>query len=496
MQAKCQTDDLSFVALVQARAPCVCSQANPFDMGHGTRAIVIGGSIAGMASARVLAESFREVLLLDRDAYPRDVGARAGVPQGRHAHALLGRGQRELEALFPGFVAAMLRAGAPMFDAGAAFAMRRALGWQAVGENGVNALWSSRDLLEFTVRSLLRSTKNLELRERCQVLGLRGDKARVGGVRVRSEGQGEYTLSADLVLDASGRNTQAERWLRELGLEPPAVSRVDPHAGYASRFYQPPTGERRPKDWWWRGLWVEGEPGVPRGAVVFPLEHERWIVTAVGFGDDVPPVDEPGFLAFLDRLTSPAVARAVALAEPLSDIHGNRSMANLFRRYDRWPAAPRGFLALGDSVCAFNPIYGQGMSAAAACAGILGACLRSRRPWPRLERRFFAAQAAFLTGVWNLATGADFQQPTTEGERPKMPPGVGPYLGLALAAAHHDPAVRRQLAPVFNLEATMQRFFEPRFMLQVLASEADRRLRDALLGEVPIADYPPRPAFR
>jgi 2-polyprenyl-6-methoxyphenol hydroxylase-like FAD-dependent oxidoreductase len=462
-----------------------------------SRAIVVGGSIAGMCAARVLCDHFKEVVLVDRDVFPSEVATRSGIPQSRHAHALLGRGQDELERLFPGFVAAMTAGGALLFDPGSELAMRRSLGWQDVGPHGFDTLWASRDLIEHTVRSRLRAHGLVELRERTSALGLRcADNAprRVTGLRVRSEGAGEQVLDADLVVDASGRHSHAERWLQEHGLPLPDTQRVDAHAGYASRFYRPPPRERRPKEWWWKGLWIEYQPDTPRGAVIFPIEDDRWLVTAVGIAGNYPPTDEAGFLAFLETLSSRSIARAVALASPLSDIAGNRSMANVFRRYDRWDAELRGFVALGDAVCAFNPIYGQGMSTAAASAGLLADVLRERGKGPGLERAFFARSGAFLADVWNLATGADFQWPSTEGDRPRVPPAIGAYLRIAMEAGHFDAALRRQIVPVFNLTGSLKLFFEPRFAARALAAAARRRLR-ARLGVTAYApDLPPAPA--
>jgi 2-polyprenyl-6-methoxyphenol hydroxylase-like FAD-dependent oxidoreductase len=399
--------------------------------------------------------------------------------------------------MFPGFSAAMAAGGALQFDAGTGFAMRRAPGWQHVGPNGFDTLWSSRNLLEHSVRTLLRAHGKVQLRERTSALGVRcADNAprRVTGLHVRGEGdgQGEHVIDAELVVDATGRHSHADRWLQQHGLTLPATQRVDAHAGYASRFYQPPTPEVRPREWWWRGLWVEWQRDVPRGAVIFPIEHDRWLVTAAGVGGDYPPTDPDGFVAFLDTLSSKAIARAVALATPLSDVAGNRSMANVFRRYDQWDAELRGFIALGDSVCAFNPIYGQGMSTAAASAGLLAEVLRERGPG--LERAFFARLGKFLGDVWNLATGADFQWATTEGDRPPVPPLLKQYFDLALEAAHCDARLRRHIVPVFNLSGAMTLFFDPRFAAQVMASIAARRLR-ARLGTLAAAtDAPPTPS--
>jgi 2-polyprenyl-6-methoxyphenol hydroxylase-like FAD-dependent oxidoreductase len=460
-----------------------------------SRAVVIGGSVAGMCAARVLSDFFDDVVLLDRDHYPSDIAARAGVPQSRHAHALLARGQRELDVLFPGFTGAMLQGGALMFDAGDGFATRRKLGWQDIGSGGLDTLWASRELLEFTVRSLLRAQTKIELRQGVQVIGLTrgaGGNA-VSGVRMRVAEQGEQELAADLVVDATGRHSHVDDWLRALGATPPRKQVVDSHVGYASRLYKAPVGADRPPEWWWKGLWVESEaPTMSRGGVLFPIEGDRWLITVGGIEPEYPPTDEQGFVAFLDTLSSRCIARAVRHAEPLSGVSGNRSMANVFRHYEEQRQALRGFIALGDSVCAFNPIYGQGMSSAAACASILRDLLRERGRGPSFEREFWQRQAKFVKGIWDIATGADFAWPGTDGERPKTPKLISEYLRIAMRSAHEDAELRRHLIPIFNLVAPPSLFFEPRFMAKVLLHTAKKELEQRLLGSLPIPDAPPR----
>jgi len=151
------------------------------------RAVVIGGSIAGLCAARVLADYFDRVTVLDRDAYPVGPLDRAGVPQGRHVHALLARGRRDLERLFPGFEQRMVAAGAHEIDFGCAFATLRGASWAVREESGIRTLFASRTLLETIVRDLLRALPRVELIERTAVTGLvaeRDGRARVRAVRL------------------------------------------------------------------------------------------------------------------------------------------------------------------------------------------------------------------------------------------------------------------------------------------------------------------------
>jgi len=186
-----------------------------------SRAIVIGGSIAGLCSARVLSDFFDEVIVLDRDQFPVEVTGRSGVPQGRHVHALLRRGLKELEGLFPGFTDALLAAGAVAMDNGSDLALMRNWGWQHVGPLGSTSLCASRDLIEWTVRSLLRRQTGVQLVAGSAVISLcasAGRQLRVAGVRVRHGDGPPQEISADLVVDASGRASRIQSWLRDLGV--------------------------------------------------------------------------------------------------------------------------------------------------------------------------------------------------------------------------------------------------------------------------------------
>jgi len=438
--------------------------------------------LAGMCAARVLGDFFDTVTVFDRDRYPDDVAHRTGVPQSHHAHALLARGQRELERLFPGFERTLVERGAHRFDFAQGFAVRRKWGWAPRCRSGLEVLWASRPLVESVVRERLRRHGNIALRERTTVDALRTerrDRLHVTGVRATPKGEVPEEIAADLVVDASGRGSKAPSWLAALGLPAPEEDVVEAYAGYASRFYRRPPAARRPAQWWWDGLWIEGvPPDFPRGGVAFPVEDHRWLVTAVGFCKDYPPTDEKGFVEFLESLTSPLLAQAIRMCEPLGDIVPNRSTTNRFRHYESWRGELDGFVAVGDGVCAFNPVYGQGMSTAAVCAATLEKALHTVGLSAReLPKRHFRDQAKFLSGVWNLSAGADFVWPTTVGTRPLGSRLFQPYFELLGESAHCDPAVLQRITPIFHLIDDPNGAASPAVVLAVLGSTLRRRLR-------------------
>src|SRR5215471_16761343 len=79
-------------------------------------AVVIGASMGGLLTARVLSEAYEKIVIIDRDALPDAAVARRGVPQGRQLHVLLARGREALEELFPGLTDELVARGVPLVD--------------------------------------------------------------------------------------------------------------------------------------------------------------------------------------------------------------------------------------------------------------------------------------------------------------------------------------------------------------------------------------------
>jgi flavin-dependent dehydrogenase len=355
-------------------------------------------------------------------------------------------------------------------------------------------LWASRELIAATARALLQQQTRVRLIEETRVIGLRyqGSPARrrVDGVLLSRDDNDDSELAAELVVDASGRHSHADDWLRDVGVLAPLRDKVDAHAGFASRIYRARPDDARAG---FQGLLLEWQaPGLPRGGALLPIEGDRWVVTLAGIDDQIPPTDEAGFRAFMRTLGSPALADAVAHAEPLSEIAGSRSTANVHRRYDRWRARLPGFIAVADAACAFNPIYGLGLSVAAACGSLLRAHLHQIGPQhPRFAERYFVRQAECTRDAWRLASAADQLWPHSEGARSFASPALEAYFRLVLDAGHFDPALRLRLGPVFGLTAPLSRLFEPSFVSAVMLSASRRRLQQRLFGASYVPDAPP-----
>jgi 2-polyprenyl-6-methoxyphenol hydroxylase-like FAD-dependent oxidoreductase len=456
-----------------------------------THAVVIGGSLAGLCAARVLAGAFDRVTVVERDTLPHGPLERGGAPQARHVHAMLIRGQRELDALFPGFSADVLAGGGLSLDLGCTLAQLRREGWIEPYATNMPVLCASRALYESVVREKVRAQDRVSIVDRTEASGLVSAGGRVAGVSLRPrDGGPTRELPADFVVDAAGRSSKAPAWLEALGFTAPDETVVDSRAGYATRWYAFDEGSWR-SEWWWRGAWVDPRPGEPlRAAVLMPVEGNRFIVTIVGFPGTYPPGDPEAFEAELWKQRSPIVAEAVKLARPLGDVYAHRAMSNCYRHFERARDLPAGFVVIGDALCAFNPVYGQGMTSAVLAAQTLGHCLRSADASSReLPRLAYRELAKMMRGIWNMATGADWGVPFTTGDRPRSAAFAGRYMEALNELVKHDFAARKLFLEVMHLVRPPEALFAP----WIVARVARGALRGWLRGAEASVDsrYPP-----
>jgi 2-polyprenyl-6-methoxyphenol hydroxylase-like FAD-dependent oxidoreductase len=416
---------------------------------RGDRAVVLGGSVAGLLAARVLADAYAEVVVVERDELPDAAAHRRGASQSRHIHGLLARGQQGLEDLFDGLTAELVDLGAPagdlLQDVRIFFGGRRL----HPGRSGLLALQASRPMLEARLRARVRAMPSVAFMDRCDVAGLTTtpDGGRVTGARVvrRLDGSAEQTLTADLVVDATGRGSRTPVWLEMLGYPRPPVERVRIGLGYASRTYRLVPGLLDGD----LGILVAATPEHPRGGALAAMENDRFLVTLFGILGDHPPTDPAGFADFAATLRFPDIEEAVRTAEPLDEPVPFRHPASVRHRYERMRRFPEGLLVIGDAVCTFNPIYGQGMSVVALQAKALRVHLRRHaKPQPV---GFFRQVGRIVDVPWSMATGGDLAFPGVEGRRTPRMRVLNRYLGRLFAGAAHDPRLGRAFLRVAGL---------------------------------------------
>jgi 2-polyprenyl-6-methoxyphenol hydroxylase-like FAD-dependent oxidoreductase len=452
----------------------------------GSRAVVMGASMAGLLATRALADAFDDVVVVDRDAFPEGAEPRRGVPQGRQVHALLARGREALDELLPRLSQDLVARGALRFDTGADARVHLDHDRMTImHRSGIEGILLSRPLLEDEVRRRVLAFARVRA-----VPGvaaepvLRGE--RVTGVRLDGSGRVGEVLDADLVVDATGRGSRTPAWLERHGFPRPAESTVDVGVSY-SGFVLP----RRPDDLGGvLAVLTFAHPEQRRLAVALAIEGERWLITAVGYCGDRPPADLAGFRAFLDTTDAPEVAALVRSREPLQPVAAvHRFPASVRRHYERLPAQPDGLLVTGDAVASFTPVYGQGMTVAALDALALREALAGGPVG--LSRRFTTAVGEIVDLVWDLSAGSDLALPYVSGPRPLRNRVLNRYVNMVTSACTVDPDVGVSFTRVVNMLDRPEALIAPRMVLGVVrGARAAARTVDAVptgtdTGQVP-----------
>ncbi len=427
----------------------------------GQHAVVIGGSIAGLMAARVLADYFEQVTVFDRDHIEAQPAVHKSVPQGNHLHALMLGGEQVLSSLYPGFTDRLQKLGAVRFRFGkeAAFFFPGGRAYTPTGsvreprDLGIDGYSQSRGLLEYCVRQCTLELANLKFEGDTAVQGLIYEHGQVRGVRLNREGGGD-SVAADLVVDAGGRGSRAPRWLVELGFQTPEESSIGCDFAYTSAKFRMPANYDAPEKVM---LFGGPPPKFTSAAGIGQIEHDTWMVSLAGRFGQYPPGDEDGFFAFAKSLPTRRFYDLIKDAERISDISHHRFPTSVQRHYERLAAFPERFVVLGDAISSFNPVYGQGMSSAALQVRALQQLLSERAAGSRAEglaklgAAYFPKAAEVIASPWILAASSDFAYPQTTGERPPNMEEGARYFAALDSIVTEDPAVHRLLVEVFQL---------------------------------------------
>lgn len=439
---------------------------------ESSHAIVIGGSIAGLFAARVLADRFDRVTVIERDELPQGAEYRPGVPQAHHLHVLLVKGQEVAEELFPGFSQDMLDAGCERGEWGDVNQFLCTGGWTPRFNSGIFGNIGGRVTVEWLVRRRVEALSNVQFLTGREVECLLADetKSTITGVQVqvRADKSAETHL-ADLVVDASGRRSKAPEWLAALGYEPPQTTLINAHTGYATRWFKKsPSLELELK-----AVLVQPRPAekLYRGAAYMVTENDQIVVTLLGANQDYPPTDEVGFLEFARSLPSPVIYDLVRQAEPISPIYGYRKLENQERHYERLSRRPENFIVTGDAAVALNPIYGQGMTSAAIEALALRDLLQTAKP---RDLQGFAAKFQrrlhkVTRGAWLMSTAEDMRYPDVEGGKAgPMLTMIHRYFDMVALAMPHDTVVTKAfIEAMAMLKPPAAALMRPTIMLRV-----------------------------
>jgi 2-polyprenyl-6-methoxyphenol hydroxylase-like FAD-dependent oxidoreductase len=444
-----------------------------------SHAIIIGGSLAGLLASRVLAKHFDRVSIVEGDFFPEKPAPRPGIPQSRHPHVLLNRGKIILEEFFPGLEKELVAAGAPSVDP-RSMAWFSPAGWAPQSSPDLNdVIMFSRDLLDWQIRRRLAENTNVHFLEGGKVTGLlaNASRAKVAGVSVRFRDPHNpanihaENLYADLVVDASGKVSKTPQWLKSLGYQPPQETTIKAFVGYASRIYE---GSGKLSDTA-PVVVATAPPFRTRGGGIFPIEGNRWEVILFGGDRDYPPADEAGFLEFARTLPTPAIYDAIKDAEAITPVYSYRGTENRLRHYERLRRYPENLIIMGHAVCAFNPIYGQGMTVAALDAQMLDKCLQKHRErYPEGDLTGFARQfqqklAKLHTLPWTFAISQDCRYPGSKGAKLNLATRLTiDYMDLVLKVLVRDAKVCQAFLEVAHMIESPAVLFHPSIAVKAI----------------------------
>jgi 2-polyprenyl-6-methoxyphenol hydroxylase-like FAD-dependent oxidoreductase len=402
------------------------------------RAIIIGGSMGGLLTARVLSEYFTEVVIVEKDELPDKPVDRAGTPQGFHPHRFTPRLKMILGRLFPGYNEVLLENGAPTTFNKHVCQINH-YGKIVVGPSQEKETTCSRALLEWTIRGYIKKIPNIRFLEKHDVLGLQAttDASVITGVhlRDRTSKQGK-SLYADLVLDISGRRSKLGSWLEKLGYEVPEPDRLKVSLAYSTRRFRMPT-ELAEK---WDVIRIAGHPSTSTFTGVFStIENDVAEVLLYGLGGKYPTIKQDEYFNEAMRLSDPSIAEVMEQLYPITAPRGFQVPELLRQRFDKMKKWPTGLLVLGDAICHVDPIFGQGITMAAIEVEMLETCLQEQQSNPRSNFEHYVLtriQDAIEPGWW-LNCAADLSWPGVEyvGEPLKGIEFASKYLELYIKHA-------------------------------------------------------------
>jgi 2-polyprenyl-6-methoxyphenol hydroxylase-like FAD-dependent oxidoreductase len=376
------------------------------------------------------------------------------------------RGHLIFEELFPGLTEELSQAGVPTGDLGEMrwyFNARRL----RPARTGLVSVTGPRPVVEEHVRARVAALPNVSFVERRDIAGLvtTSDGERVVGVRIQPNTGGataEVVLEADLVVDATGRGSRTPAWLQELGYARPAEDRVKMSLAYTTRHYR-----TRPEMFdGVQSINPVASPAHPRGAFFGQVGKDMCILSLTGILGDYPPTEPQAFLEFVQSLPVPDVYEAVRDAEPLDEPTMFRFAASVRRRYERLTRFPDRLLVVGDAVCSFNPVYGQGMSVAALQAMTLRRHLRAdQHPAPLA---FLQDVARVVDAPWDISAGGDLDFPGVSGKRTFQVRLGNGYLARLQYAATKDARITDAFMRVAGLMDPPQALMRPGMVARVL----------------------------
>ncbi|APU14289.1 MULTISPECIES: FAD-dependent oxidoreductase [Actinoalloteichus] len=429
------------------------------------RALVLGGGIAGLTAAVVLAEYAEEVIVVDRDDLATDSAPRRGTPAAPHSLGIHELARRQFDRWLPGLIETLVDEGARPVDSGSHWHVDGVRKAPVVGEP---LICLTAPFLERHLRDRAAALPAVRF-VRGKATGLTHHGSRVDGALVAEPGRrgpGDR-ISADLVVDAMGRSSRLGEWLGRAGYPTPPTRRVVIDLGYATRLYRRDPGQRVDDTDSVYSLRT-GRLGPAGGLLLLPVEGDRWSATVVGYGDDRPTRDVEDFEARCRTEPVSALNRLVQSGEPVSEVSASRHRDSRRRDFHRMRRLPAGLVALGDAVASLNPMYGQGLSVAMLQASALHAWLRTRPAIDEPAEGYFDRSRVVVDAAWQLSAAEDLLLPNAEGRGALGLPLSRGLAGLLARATITDAGVHRQYLDVAAMRRHPRELARPRFVLSTM----------------------------
>lgn len=309
----------------------------------------------------------------------------------------------------------------------------------------------TRPLLELTLRRQVERLSNVKVRGRCRVLSITGESktGAATGICYRTPDGKLETLQADLIIDASGNGSLTLEFLKASGRRAPDETSIGINMHYASALFD----HADIRDNYKIAYTFPNAPEDSRGGLILPAENGSYQVVLVGRGADIPPINESEFRGFAGELWTPTIYNAIKKAKRLTEITPNSFTQSRWRHFTQVFDFPRGLLPIGDAICRFNPVYGQGMSVAAREASLLSDLLGGFDSdlLSTLAPDFLSKVEHLVADPWAMSAIPDFIYPATIGIRPQdLQERLNFQKGLGQLAAR-DAAVFELLMDVRNL---------------------------------------------
>ena len=206
-------------------------------------------------------------------------------------------------------------------------------------------------------------------------------------------------------------------------------------------------------------------PRSSRRAILLPVECDRWMLSTMGRGKQEPPADWDSLLRFLRQLTTPTIYNAVRKLTPMGELTRFAFSESIWRHFEEVDAFPDGLIPIGDAICRFNPLYGQGMTVASKEAELLHRMLAARAseddPLEGLGRAFLAEATPLIETRWMMAAIPDFVFQETRGERPADLEERLRFAGALSRVAAPDAAVQRLMIEVWHMLRSRSAYQDP-----------------------------------